>query len=116
MSSGVAYGELGATHHSIEDFAWTRVIADMTVIVPADPAETAQAVEAAAAYRGPVFLRLSRMPVPTVHGEDYRFEIGRGDAPARRARCHAHRRRDDGDVLRWRPPICWQHAACRRAC
>ena len=77
MSSGVAYGELGATHHSIEDLAWTRAIADMTVIVPADPVETAQAVEAAAAYRGPVFLRLSRMPVPIVHAADYRFEIGR---------------------------------------
>jgi transketolase len=77
MSSGVAYGELGATHHSIEDLAWTRAIAGMTVIVPADLNETAQAVEAAAAFRGPVFLRLSRMPVPAVHAADYRFEIGR---------------------------------------
>lgn len=77
MSSGVAYGELGATHHSIEDLAWTRAIADMTVIAPADLNETAQAVLAAAAHRGPVFLRLSRMPVPAVHGADYRFEIGR---------------------------------------
>jgi transketolase len=77
MSSGVAYGELGATHHSIEDLAWTRAIADMTVIVPADLNETAQAVGAAAAFRGPVFLRLSRMPVPNVHPEEYHFEIGR---------------------------------------
>ena len=23
ISSGMAYGELGPTHHSIEDFAWT---------------------------------------------------------------------------------------------
>ena len=42
MSSGVAYGELGPTHHSIEDLAWTRAIANMTVIVPADPLETAR--------------------------------------------------------------------------
>ena len=41
MSSGMAYGELGPTHHSIEDLAWTRAIANMTVIVPADPIETA---------------------------------------------------------------------------
>jgi transketolase len=66
MSSGVAYGELGPTHHSIEDLAWTRAIANMTVIVPADAVETAAAVRAAAAYQGPVFLRLSRMPVPDV--------------------------------------------------
>jgi len=77
MSSGVAYGELGPTHHSIEDLAWTRAIANMTVIVPADPVETAAAVRAAAAYDGPVFLRLSRMPVPVVHPAGYEFQIGR---------------------------------------
>ena len=76
MSSGMAYGELGPTHHSIEDLAWTRAIADLTVIVPADPIETANAVRAAAAMNGPVFLRLSRIPVPTVT-EDQPFEIGR---------------------------------------
>jgi transketolase len=77
MASGMAYGELGPTHHSIEDLAWTRVIPNLAVIVPADPVETTQAVGAAAATDGPVFLRISRMPVPEVHPPDYRFEIGR---------------------------------------
>jgi transketolase len=77
MSSGVAYGELGATHHSIEDVAWTRAIAGMTVVVPADAAETALAVRAAAAFDGPMFLRISRMPVPAVHPPGYQFQIGR---------------------------------------
>jgi transketolase len=77
MSSGMAYGELGPTHHSIEDLAWTRAIANLTVIVPADLRETAGAVRAAAAMDGPVFLRVSRMPVPTVTPEAQSFEIGR---------------------------------------
>lgn len=77
MSSGVAYGELGPTHHSIEDLAWLRAIANLTVIVPADPIETEQAVHAAWRTEGPMFLRISRMPVPIVHARDYRFEIGR---------------------------------------
>src|SRR3712207_4314320 len=77
MSSGMAYGELGPTHHSIEDLAWLRAIANMTVIVPADSVETAQAIEVAAHTYGPMFIRLSRMPVPNVHPEDYRFEIGK---------------------------------------
>ena len=77
MSSGVAYGELGPTHHSIEDLAWTRAIANLTVIVPADSIETAAALRAAAAYEGPVFLRLSRMPVPDVHTPGYEFKMGR---------------------------------------
>ncbi|HYW45038.1 MAG TPA: transketolase family protein [Bryobacteraceae bacterium] len=76
MSSGLAYGQLGPTHHSIEDLAWTRAIANLTVIVPADPTETAQAVRAAAETDGPVFLRLSRMPVPEIHPPDYQFRIG----------------------------------------
>lgn len=77
MSSGVAYGELGPTHHSIEDLAWLRAIANLTVIVPADPVETEWAVRAAWRFEGPVFLRISRMPVPIVHPKDYQFEIGR---------------------------------------
>jgi transketolase len=77
MSSGMAYGELGPTHHSIEDLAWTRAIANMTVIVPADPIETAQAVRLAAITPGPFFIRVSRLAVPNVHGDDYQFAIGR---------------------------------------
>ncbi|MBN2392442.1 MAG: transketolase family protein, partial [Anaerolineae bacterium] len=40
VSPGLAYGPLGGTHHSIEDIAWLRAIANMTIIVPADPLET----------------------------------------------------------------------------
>ncbi len=77
MSSGMAYGELGPTHHSIEDMAWLRAIANMTIIVPADPVETEQAVQTAASTVGPMFLRISRLPVPIVHDVEYRFEIGK---------------------------------------
>ena len=37
MSPGMAYGELGPTHHSIEDIAWLRAIDNMTIIVPGRP-------------------------------------------------------------------------------
>jgi transketolase len=77
MSPGMAYGELGPTHHSIEDLAWMRAIANMTVIVPADPIETDQAVRVAARTPGPMFLRIGRIPVPAVHADGYRFEIGK---------------------------------------
>ena len=77
MSAGLAYGALGPTHHAIEDLAWLRAIANLTIIVPADHVETEQAVREAARFQGPVFLRLSRMPVPAVHEAGYRFQIGR---------------------------------------
>ena len=37
QSSGIAYAELGPTHHSIEDFAWLRPLTNLTVIIPSDP-------------------------------------------------------------------------------
>jgi transketolase len=77
MSPGMAYGELGPTHHSIEDIAWLRAIDNMIIVVPADPIETAAALRWAAAYEGPVFIRVSRMSVPQVNADDYAFEPGR---------------------------------------
>ena len=79
ISSGMAYGALGPTHHSIEDFAWTRAIANLTVVAPADPEETRQAVHLAAHTTGPIFLRLSRMGVPMIYDRDYRFKIGKAE-------------------------------------
>lgn len=88
ISSGVAYGELGATHHSIEDVAWLRAIDKLTVIVPADPWQTAAAIKAAAAHDGPVYIRISRMPVPELsRPADATFAIGKAETL-----------RDGGDV------------------
>jgi transketolase len=77
QSPGMAYGELGPTHHSIEDLGWLRTIPGLTVLVPSDPEETAQAVRWAAGHTGPVFIRVSRMGVPAVNPPGYRFEAGR---------------------------------------
>ena len=77
QSPGVAYGPLGATHHSIEDIAWMRTLPGMTVIVPADPTETEQALRWAHRHDGPVYIRISRMPVPAVHPDDYTFAPGK---------------------------------------
>jgi transketolase len=79
ISSGMAYGELGPTHHSIEDFAWMRVLPNLPVIAPCDSIETAAAVEWAAQYEGPVFLRLSRVGVPDLLPPGHRFELGKAN-------------------------------------
>jgi transketolase len=76
MSPGMAYGQLGPTHHSIEDLAWMRVIPNMTVIVPADPIETAAAMRYSLVHEGPMFLRIARVPVPRVHRDGYTFKLG----------------------------------------
>jgi transketolase len=77
MSPGMAYGQLGPTHHSIEDLAWMRVLPNLTVIVPADPVQTAAAMRYSLIHAGPMFLRIARVPVPRVHGDDYEFRLGK---------------------------------------
>jgi len=77
MSPGMAYGQLGPTHHSIEDLAWMRVLPNLTVIVPADPVETAAVMRYSLVHEGPMFLRIARMPVPRVHSDDYEFRLGK---------------------------------------
>lgn len=77
MSSGMAYGELGPTHHSVEDIAWTRIVPNLAVVVPADPIETRAALLYSEQHVGPMFLRISRLPVRRVLDEDYEFELGK---------------------------------------
>ncbi|HWI40715.1 MAG TPA: transketolase family protein [Verrucomicrobiae bacterium] len=75
---GVTVGEDGGSHQSVEDIAIMRAIPNMTVLVPADGPETSAAIRAAAAYKGPVFVRLGRNKVQSVFSEGCSFEIGKG--------------------------------------
>ncbi|MCZ7436716.1 transketolase family protein [Micromonospora sp. WMMC241] len=76
QSPGMAYGELGPTHHSIEDLSWMRAVANLDVIVPADPDQTRAAVRWAAASGRPSYLRIPRFKVPAVTPADAPFAPG----------------------------------------
>ena len=58
--AGLAVGEDGGSHQSLEDIALMRELPGMTVFSPCDAAETHKAVRAAAEITGPVFIRLTR--------------------------------------------------------
>ena len=75
--AGVSLGEDGGSHQAIEDVALMRVIPGMVVLSPADATETEQMVFAAAKYNGPVYIRLGRLNIPVIYGDDYKFEIGK---------------------------------------
>lgn len=75
--AGLSVGEDGATHQAIEDLSIMRSLPNMTVLCPADGVETQAAVEAAASYCGPVYIRLGRAAVPTLFDKNYKFEIGK---------------------------------------
>ena len=76
---GISVGEDGASHQCCEDFALMRSIPGMTVICPADDVEAKAAVKAAYELQGPVYLRFGRLAVPVFHGDDYKFQIGKGE-------------------------------------
>ncbi|NLE09661.1 MAG: transketolase family protein [Dehalococcoidales bacterium] len=75
--SGLSVGEDGATHQAIEDLALATSLLNFTVLVPADGVETAQAVRAAAALQGPVYIRLPRLKSPVFYDKRYKFKIGK---------------------------------------
>ena len=68
--AGISVGEDGATHQCCEDIALMRTIPGMTILNPADDNEAKQAVKAAAAMNGPVYLRFGRLAVPVVMPAD----------------------------------------------
>lgn len=77
--AGISVGEDGATHQCNEDIALMRTIPGMTVLSPADDVETKAAVEAAILYKGPVYLRFSRLASPVFNDPaTYQFTIGKG--------------------------------------
>lgn len=75
--SGISVGPDGATHQALEDIAMTRVLPNLVVIAPCDVHETRKATLAAAAYKGPVYIRFGRDKTPVVTQESTPFEIGK---------------------------------------
>lgn len=66
---GVTVGEDGATHQALEDIALMANLPNMSVIVPADYAETYSAVKYAAEHDGPFYIRVARASLPDVFSE-----------------------------------------------
>lgn len=76
--AGTSFGQAGSTHHAITDLAITRAMPNLTVIVPADGYETANAVKAAYKNVGPYYIRINRgFDRVLYENEDYGFEVGK---------------------------------------
>jgi transketolase len=80
ISSGVSYGALGTTHHSLHDLAVLRAINNITVLVPADNFETRQAILYAAKATKPVFGRFGKAAMFHLHKPQTKFEVGKAIA------------------------------------
>ena len=80
VSGGVAYGALGATHHSLHDIAVLRTFPGMNVVLPCDARQTAKLVRFLVDFPEPVYVRVGRAAVPDVYeNDDFSFEIGKAN-------------------------------------
>jgi len=74
---GLTPGNDGVTHQAIEDLGIMRTLPNMTVIAPADGVSLKPLLEQAISIDGPVYIRLTRDPVPIIYDENDEFQIGK---------------------------------------
>ncbi len=77
--AGIGIGPDGTSQMGLEDIGAMRSLPHMTILQPADDAETKQAVEWMLAHKDPVYIRLTRQKMQDVHGADYKFKVGVAD-------------------------------------
>lgn len=74
---GVTPANDGASHQCVEDMGIMRTLPNMTVLMPADYCSARKLIRKAADWKGPVYLRFTRDPIPEIYGDDDTFEIGK---------------------------------------
>ncbi|MDR0698037.1 MAG: transketolase family protein [Tannerella sp.] len=80
VSGGVAYGALGASHHSLHDIAVLRTFPDMNIVLPSDARQTKKLVKLLVDYPESVYVRIGRAPVPEVYeNDDFDFILGKAN-------------------------------------
>ncbi len=77
--AGLHTGEDGKSAQAIEDISIYRTLPNFIVIQPADATEAEKAVLALLDYKGPSYIRILRNPLPTIHNDNYKFQIGKGE-------------------------------------
>lgn len=78
VGAGFSYGPYAHTHHGLEDVGILRTLANLTILCPGDPIETALATKAMLVHAGPAYLRLGRAGEPNIHKIIPSFKIGKG--------------------------------------
>jgi len=67
VGAGFAYGNLGYSHHAVQDIAVMGTMPHMRVYSPADPRETVKCVDAIVARSGPSYLRIGKSGEPVLY-------------------------------------------------
>jgi transketolase len=80
VGGGVAYGNLGYSHHAVQDIAALRTLPNMTVFSPADPDETTGCLQLALQRGRPSYLRLGKAGEAKLHES---CDLTNGPVPVR---------------------------------
>jgi len=69
VGGGLAYGNLGYSHHAIQDYALMRVMPNMLIASPGDPMEVRACMRYLTNNPGPSYLRLGKAGEKVLHKE-----------------------------------------------
>ena len=67
VGGGLAYGNLGYSHHAIQDIACLRTLPNMTLLAPGDPGEVRECVTWLTENPGPSYLRIGKAGEKKLH-------------------------------------------------
>ncbi len=67
VGGGLAYGNLGYSHHAVQDYAIMRCLPNMLIAAPGDPIETRACLKYLVHHPGPSYLRLGKAGEPNLH-------------------------------------------------
>lgn len=69
VGGGLAYGNLGYSHHAVQDYALVRVMPNMLIAAPGDPMEVRACMRYLINNPQPSYLRLGKAGEPCIHSE-----------------------------------------------
>ena len=69
VGAGRAYGNLGYSHHAVQDIGVMTTLPELTLLSPADPGEAQECVQWLAAHPGPSYLRIGKAGETRLHDQ-----------------------------------------------
>lgn len=76
VGGGYAYGNLGYSHHAVQDYGLMRLFPNFDIIAPADPVEVESALRYILTTNGPKYLRLNKDKDNILFKKNFFFTAG----------------------------------------
>jgi transketolase len=77
VGGGLSYGNLGYSHHAVQDYGLMRLMPNMLIAAPGDPMEVRACMRYLASNPQPSYLRLGKVGEPCFHKEVPDLKPGR---------------------------------------